>query len=145
MDDFHVEPYETNMKVFCNHYKLKSLIKDPTSFKSIDKPSSIDPLLTSSSKCFKNCLSLQICLSDFHELIITVTKTKHERFPPKVLKYRGYKNINSKVFKNRLELTPKNTTSFEKLQEIFIGFGRLTLVGQLPKKLMSSFYPSVRH
>ena len=89
MDDFHVEPYETNMKVFCNHYKLKSLIKDPTSFKSIDKSSSIDLLLTSSSKCFKNCLSLQICLSDFHKLIMTVTKTKHERFPPKVLKYRG--------------------------------------------------------
>ena len=47
-------------------------------------------------------------------------KTKHERFPPKIVKYRDYKNFETKVFKNRLALTVKNTTSFEELQEIFM-------------------------
>ena len=47
-------------------------------------------------------------------------KTKHEPLPPKIVNYRDYKNFDTKVFKNRLELTLKNTTSFEELQETFM-------------------------
>ena len=47
-------------------------------------------------------------------------KRKHERFPPKIVKYKDYKKFDFKVFKNRLELTLKNTTSFEDLQEPFM-------------------------
>ena len=44
-------------------------------------------------------------------------KTKHERFPPKIVNYRAYKNFDTKTFKDRLELTLKNTASFEELQK----------------------------
>ena len=48
-------------------------------------------------------------------------KAKHERFPPKAVNYRGYKNLDTKTFKDRLELTHKNTASFEELQKIIYG------------------------
>ena len=44
-------------------------------------------------------------------------KTKNECFPLKIVNYRDYKNFNMKAFKDRLELTLKNTTSFEELQK----------------------------
>ena len=47
-------------------------------------------------------------------------KIKHERFPPKIVNYRDYKNFDTKAFKDRLELTIKNTSSFEELHETFM-------------------------
>ena len=41
-------------------------------------------------------------------------KTKHERFPPKIVNYRDHKNFDAKTFKDKLELTLKNTTSLLK-------------------------------
>ena len=40
--DFNVEPNEANMKAFCSQYKLKSLNKEATCFKNVNKPSCID-------------------------------------------------------------------------------------------------------
>ena len=122
MGDFNVEPDETNIKAFCNQYKLKSLNKEPTCFKNVNKPSCIGFFLTNNLKCFEDCLNLEIGLSDFHKLIVTIIKTKHERFPSKVVKYREYKNFDTKLFKDRLELTLKNSTSFEELQETCMDF-----------------------
>ena len=47
-------------------------------------------------------------------------KTKHECFTPKIVNYRYNINFDTKTFKDRLELTLKNTTSFEELQKIFM-------------------------
>ena len=86
MSDFNVEPDETTMKAFCNQYKLKSLNKDPTCFKNVNKTSCIDLLLTDNSKCFEDCLTLETDLPDFHKIIVTVMKTKHEHFLPRIVK-----------------------------------------------------------
>ena len=108
------------MKAFCNQYKLKSLNKKLTCFKNVNKPSCIDLFLTKNSKCFEDCLTLETGLPDFHKLIVIVMKTKHERFSPKIVNYRDYKNFDTKAFKDRLELTLKNTSSSGELQEIFM-------------------------
>ena len=68
--------------------------------------------LTNNSKCFENCLTLETGLLVFHKLIVTIIKTKHERFPPKIVNYGDDKNFDTKTFKDRLELTLKSTTSF---------------------------------
>ena len=107
MNDFNVEPDETNMKASCNQCKLKYLNEEPTCFKNVDKTSCIGSFLTNSSKCFEDCLTLETGLSDFHKLFVTVMKAKHECFPPKIVKYRDYKKFYFKVFKDRLELTLK--------------------------------------
>ena len=100
ISDFNVEQNEANMKVFWNQYKLKSLNKDPTCFKNVNKLSCIDLFLTNNSKCFENCLTLETGLSDFHKLIATIMKTKQVRLPPKIVNYRHYKNFDTEVFKN---------------------------------------------
>ena len=100
ISDFNVEHNEANMKVFWNQYKLKSLNKDPTCFKNVNKLSCIDLLLTNNSKCFENCLTLETGLSDFHKLIATIMKTKQVRLPPKIVNYRHYKNFDTEVLKN---------------------------------------------
>ena len=97
------------MKTFCNQYKPKSLNKDPICFRNVNKPSCTDLFLTNNLKCF------EIGLTDFHKLIVTIMKTKHERFLPKTVNYRDYKSFDTKTFKDRLELTLKNTTFFEQL------------------------------
>ena len=47
-------------------------------------------------------------------------KIKHERFPQKIVNYRDYKKFDTKGFKDRFELTLKNSTSFEELEETVI-------------------------
>ena len=42
------------MEQFCVSYNLKSLIKEPTCFKSVGNPSCIDLILTNHPKCFQN-------------------------------------------------------------------------------------------
>ena len=46
MRDFNVESSETSMSDFMGIYNLKNLVKYPTCFKSDDKPSCIDLILT---------------------------------------------------------------------------------------------------
>ena len=71
--DLNVESNEANLKTFCNQYKLRSLNKESTCFKTINKPSCIDLFLTKNSKCFEDCLTLETGLSDFHKLIVTLS------------------------------------------------------------------------
>ena len=37
-------------------------------------------------------------LSDFHKLIVTVLKVKHEKVPPKIIHYRDYKFFFEKLY-----------------------------------------------
>ena len=98
--DFNVEPHETNIEAFCNRCMLKSLNKELIlASKNVDKPSCIDFFLSNCSKCFEYCLALETGMSDFCKLIVTVMKTKHERFPPKIVKYRDYKSFDARAFK----------------------------------------------
>ena len=90
------------MKASSNQYKPKALNKEPTCFKNVDKPSSTDLLLTNSSKCVEHCLTLETDLLDFHNFIVNVMKMKHERLLCKIIKYRDYKNFDTKVFEKRL-------------------------------------------
>ena len=76
--------------------------------------------LTNSSKCFEDCLASETGVSNFHKIIVTVMETKHEPFPPKIVKYWDYPNFDTKVFNCRNQLTLENTTPFEELKEIFM-------------------------
>ena len=73
--DFNSEIGEEAMDDFCNLFHLKSLIKAPTCFKSIDNPSCIDLILTNRPHNFQNSAVLETGLSDFHLLTVTVLKT----------------------------------------------------------------------
>ena len=52
--DFNTEVTQTIMKVFCNSYEFKNLIKDATYFKNPENSSGIDLILTNNLNSFQN-------------------------------------------------------------------------------------------
>ena len=52
--DLNKEISNSFLEQFCASYNLKSLIKEPTCFKSVVNPSCIDMILTYHPKCFRN-------------------------------------------------------------------------------------------
>ena len=97
--DFNEQFNAPLLKIFCESYNLASLVKTPTCFKNPDNPSCIDLMLTNAPKSFQNSCTIETGLSDFHKMTITVMKTKYEKLPPKVIKYRDYKNFSNENFR----------------------------------------------
>ena len=56
-------------KTFCEIYKLRNLIKEPTCFKSPENPACIDLILTNKPLSFKNAYVIEKGLSDFHKVL----------------------------------------------------------------------------
>ena len=89
--DFNSEISETALRNFCDLYKLKNLVSEPTCFKNPNNPSCIDLFLTNCSRSFQDTQVIETGLSDFHKMNLTVlkiyfTKQKHE-----TIFYRNYK------------------------------------------------------
>ena len=103
--DLNSEVREEAMDEFCNLYGLKSLIKVPTCFKSIENPSCIDLILTNRPYNFQNSTALETGLSDFHLLTVTVLKTTFRKRPPKIIRYRNYKNYSHFNFQYDLKIS----------------------------------------
>ena len=142
MGDFNVDVKETNMKVFCNQHKLKALNEERTCFKNFNNHSYIDLFLTNSSKSFEKCLTLEAGMSDFHKLIITRLKVKPDKLPPRIIKYRDYKNFESKAFNKKLQVSLKdvdmNNSSFIEIKTIFTEL--LNKVAPLKTKYLRAIY-----
>ena len=58
------------MECFCECYKFKSFVKDPTCFKNSENPSCVDLILTNIPYSFQNSCVIETGLSDFHEMIV---------------------------------------------------------------------------
>ena len=87
---------------FCSLYDLSCLIKGPTCFKNAENPSCIDLILTNRPRSFQNSSIIETGLSDFHKLTVTVLKTTFRKMPPKIVKYRNYKQFSSANFYQEL-------------------------------------------
>ena len=104
LGDFNAEITEVAMDEFSGIYDFKSLIKEPTCYKSLDNPSCIDLILTNRSNSFQNTNVLETGLSDFHKLTVTVLKTTFKKCPPKIITYRNYKKFSQTHFRDELDL-----------------------------------------
>ena len=73
--DFKADKNNTNVDnlfILCN---LKHSIKFPIYYKSFDKPSVIDVMLTNAHPSFQNSRTIETALSpDFHKMTLTVLK-----------------------------------------------------------------------
>ena len=105
LGDFNSKMREEAMEDFCSIYNLKSLIKVPTCFKSTENPSCIDLMLTNRPHSFQNSTVIETGLSDFHLLTVTVLKTTFKKMPPKVIKYRKFKNYSHFHFQEELKFS----------------------------------------
>ena len=65
LGDFNVEMEKQQIKEFCDNYSLKSLIRQPTSYKSPSDPTCIDLILTNAPQKFQSTCVLETGLSDF--------------------------------------------------------------------------------
>ena len=95
------------MEFFCESYKFKSLIKDPTCFENPENPSCIDLILTISPYSFQNSCVIETGLSDFHKMIVSAMKTTFQKLKPRIAQYRDYlKNM------KKANLYHNNSTAF---------------------------------
>ena len=60
LGDFNSEMCEDPLQVFCNTYNFKNLVKEPTCFKNIEKPTCMDLILTNRPQCFQNTIVFHI-------------------------------------------------------------------------------------
>ena len=89
------------MKVFCDSYEFKNLIKDATCYKNPENPSCIDLILTNNSNSFQNSEVIETGLSDFHKMMVTVMKTTFEKLKPN-MKYQIYRKFSNDKFQENL-------------------------------------------
>ena len=90
------------MKLFCETYDLSSLIKVPTCYKNLEKPSCIDLILTNRPKSFQNSSVVETRLSDFHKITLTVIKTTFEKLKPRVGYFRNWNEFCNEKFRTQL-------------------------------------------
>ena len=81
------------MKTFGEIYKLRNLIREPTCFKNQENPTCIDLILTNKPLSFKNTYVIETGLSDFHKMIVAVTKIHFHKLKPQVVSYPKCKDF----------------------------------------------------
>ena len=86
------------MKDFLQEHTFYNMMKQNTCFKG-DGGSWIDLLITNSKFSFLKTNSFETGLSDHHHMIYNFLKTKFEKFEPKKLIYRNFKQSYSEQFK----------------------------------------------
>ena len=124
LGDFNSEMSELAMKQFCDTYNLSNSIKEPTCFKNVPNPSTIDLILTNRERRFHNSIAIETGLSDHHKLTITVLKSSFQKQVPITILYRDYKNFNHSVFRTELvgELYNQNNdnTNYSLFEEVIV-------------------------
>ena len=93
---------DETMKNVCSSYGLHSFIKHSTCYKSPKNPSCTDLILTNTAKSFQSTFVIEIGLSDFHRMTISVFKMNFCKLPPKFISYRGFKQSENDRFINSL-------------------------------------------
>ena len=72
LGDFNAGMEDSLIKIFCNSYNLTSMINKPTCYKNPGKLTCIDLILTNCPGSFQNSCVIEIGLSDFQKMIVTV-------------------------------------------------------------------------
>ena len=72
MGDFNAGFQNHFLKEFCDLYNLKTLIKECTYFKSPENPTCVELMLTNLYRSFYKSCAIEMGLSDFHKIIVTV-------------------------------------------------------------------------
>ena len=122
LGDFNAEMSNPHMSEFCALYNLTNLIKEPKCYKNVDKPTSIDLILTNHARCFQHSGIHETGLSDFHKLTITVLKMFYAKQKPRIIQDRDYKNFNNITFRmdllKELSLSKLKKGDFDKFKFI---------------------------
>ena len=110
----------------------ESLIKVLTCFTNPENSSCIDLILTNSTYSFRKFCVLETGLSDFHKMIVSVTKTTFQELKLRIVQNRDCTQFPNNDFSKKLSLENinTNTNSLEK----FLQIGISTLDQMAPRK-----------
>ena len=100
--DFKVEESEPCLSQFLYEYNARSIVKENTYLKNALNPSCFDFFIPSSILSFQNTIAVSNGLSDFHKMVVTVTKISFKKHFPIKRYYRDYKYFDRTRFKNNL-------------------------------------------
>ena len=121
--DFNAVNSDLSLTEFCEMYKLKNLITDPTCYKSPTNPSLIDVILTNRKRSFQYSQTIETGLSDHHKMIITVLKSEFKKREPVQVNYRCCKHFDEILYRHDLAYALSNLTEpagYEDFQKLYI-------------------------
>ena len=95
LGDFNTCINDNATKSFCSLNDLTSLIDQPTCYKSPDKPTCIDLILTNRANYFQQNNVFETGLSDCHMKVVTELKMAFQKPKPHIVAYRDYKHTNN--------------------------------------------------
>ena len=106
-----MEISNSHMSDFSQFYNLKSLINEPTCYKNPTNPSCIDLILTNQSRSFCHSKVIDIGLSDFPLLTVTVLRSSFKKQEPRIIRYRNFSKFSNEEFQNLpiQDLSERNT------------------------------------
>ena len=141
LGDFNVEWNETPMVSFCNSYNLTNFTRQETCFENPEKPKCIDITLTNKPTWIQATCAVETELSDFHWVTVSVMKITFRKLPPKLLKYRDYRNFDNSQFMNSIHstLSRKENEVLEKDPDVFFNICLEVLHKHAPHKKNASW------
>ena len=133
--DFNIMDSDQCFSDFALQYDAKNIVKEPTCFKSISNPSTIDLIVTNTPRSFWNTKAFRNSLSDFHSLVTTVLNIKYIKPKPKEVAYRNYKHFNLVNFqRDLLTVFSSGCFDYETFEKMFLS--TLNLHAPLKKKII---------
>ena len=113
------------MSEFFKTYYFQNIVKDQTCWKNLSRPTCIDLILTNFPKLFQHIQIIKTGLSDFHELVLTVSKIHFSRLKPNTANDKDYKVFVNDYFRNELlkevNGSGSNITNFKELDDTLQG------------------------
>ena len=108
------------MKNFIYERNLKNLVKEPTCFKNVENPTTIDLFLTNFSRSFFSTKTITTGISDFHKMVLTILRNKYPKRDPKVIEYRCYRNMDRREFRKNLKHSLSGANNIEEFHNIYL-------------------------
>ena len=96
---------ENTLSNLCNTFDLRNLVNGPTRNKGATS-TALDVILSSEPKRFKHTINEPCFLSDFHNIICTVTKLLCPPVVPRRICYRSYRHFNEESYVKDLHSAP---------------------------------------
>ena len=93
---------EQQIKAFCDKYSLKSLIRQPTCYKSPSNPTCIDLILINAPQKFQSTCVLETGLSDFHSMTVTFMRKIFKKLKPRTINHRSYNHLSNEAYRESL-------------------------------------------
>ena len=132
--DFNLHETDPIMSEFFIKNDAKNLVREKTCFKNHVNPSSIDLFITNSSLSFQNTTTFASGLSDFHKMILTVSKTTFQKVKAKDIVYRNFKQFDMNKFKNDVREKLQSVNNYETFESEFLNV--LNINAPLKKKVI---------